>query len=47
MIIYVIYVLPNMEKKANYIEIFNEEILKFLELFIIIFSDYNPEPEIK
>lgn len=47
MIIYVIHVFPNKNKNFNYIEVLNEETIKLLELFLIFFSDFNPQPEIK
>lgn len=47
MIMYVISVFPNKDRNFNYIEIINEESLKVLELFLIIFSDFNPDPLVK
>ena len=41
---YVVSVFPNKDRGLNVVEILNEEVLKILELFIIIFSDFNPQP---
>jgi len=46
-IIYIIQVFPNKTRANNFVEIINEETLKILEFFIIIFSDFNPYPSIK
>jgi len=43
-IMYVVSVFPNKDRGLNVVEILNEEVLKILELFIIIFSDFNPQP---
>jgi hypothetical protein len=47
MIIYVISVFTNKSKSLNYIKMLNKETVKVLELFIIIFSDFNPQPVLK